>query len=239
MLNRNLIYILFFVSCISLFCDNFQNGNFEYNNKNYINAEKEYLKELKDKGNDVNTLFNLGNTYLKLEKSGSALYTFYKALLINPRDNNIKTLVNDLEKQLNIEKTQLKNFGISYNEALLISLISSLLLFIYLVIINILKILKKEKNILFKIKKYITTLLIILAVIFTTITIFYPYKNYGIILNTSNIYLSPYEGSKTTFKAEEGLMVKISEDHNNFIFITDTGNRYGWINKKDLGILWK
>jgi tetratricopeptide (TPR) repeat protein len=220
--------------------NSFQRGNLEFSNKNYEDAEKLYLEDIKTYGEDINTLFNLGNTYLKLDRQADALYYFYKARLLSPGDLSIKKEIQIIEESLELSGQYRYFFPVSKNVLILTALFSVMLLSIVISIISILYYLNKTNNLFYKLKKIsISSLGIIILVLSISFIYFEIEKNSGIILTSSDISISPYLGSDSSFKINDGVKIKIKDKFEKYLFITDKEGRYGWIEDKNIGILWE
>ncbi len=240
MLKKMILIILLIFTFSNLYSDHFQNGNLEFSNKNFEEAEVEFLSEIEKNGYDVNTLFNLGNTYIKSDKNGHALYYLYKARMINPRDPNINSIIDETEENLDL-KGQFNSFNpLSRIENLNVTLIIIITLSILIILYSTMSFFNKRNNLLFKLKN-ITLSVLILTLIISFIGNFLHYQNrsLGITLNRQEVLISPYIGSEVTFSANEGSRVKITDKYEDFIFITDLNGRYGWINREDVGMLWE
>lgn len=240
MLKKAVFFIILIFTFVNLYSDNFQNGNLEFSNKNFEEAEVEFLSEIKKSGYDVSTLFNLGNTYIKLNKNGHALYYLYKARTINPRDPNINSLIEETEEILDL-KDQFNSLNpLSRVENLTVTLIIIIMLSVLIILHAAMSFFNKTNNLLFKIKN-ITLCVLIITLIFSVAGNFLHYKSrsLGITLDNQKVLISPYAGSDVTFSAKVGSRLNISDNYENFIFITDIDGRYGWISSDNVGILWE
>jgi tetratricopeptide (TPR) repeat protein len=88
---KRLLYILIFISQISLAQTAFETGNQFYQKENYQAAINSYESILNSGKHSAEVYFNLGNCYYKLNKVAPAIYNFEKALLLNPNDKDIQT----------------------------------------------------------------------------------------------------------------------------------------------------
>ncbi|MGL1892118.1 MAG: hypothetical protein OCD02_10865 [Spirochaetaceae bacterium] len=239
-MTKKIVLIILFLMTAKIYSNSFQRGNLEFTNKNYSVAIESYLEDIKKNGNNQNTLFNLGNSYIKLDKYGEALSVLYKARLLYPRDANINLLIKEIEEDLNLEN-QFKRFKIiSFRENWILTLILLTCLSFILFIISYLSYTKQRNFLLFRLRKAaIIIFLILLLVSITGNIIDNSGKKAAIVLVTSEILISPYVGSEQSYKAKEGIKVTIIDEFENFYSIIEADGKYGWIEKDKLGILWK
>ena len=99
---KRLLYILIFISQISLAQTAFETGNQFYQKENYQAAINSYESILNSGKHSAEVYFNLGNCYYKLNKVAPAIYNFEKALLLNPNDKDIQTNL-DFARKMTID----------------------------------------------------------------------------------------------------------------------------------------
>lgn len=239
MLKKILPIILISLTVLA-YADSFQKANQSFSKKEYKEAIELYQDDIKAEGYDVNTLFNLGNSYLNENRDGEALFTFYKASLLDPHDANIKKEINTLEEKLNLINQNRFPLVISNIENWIVSLSLLLIISINVFLLTLLYVKEKKENILYRIKKpLIITLLIML--IFSTIgnILYLSDKNSGIVLNKMDVLISPYTDSDASFTINQGTKITVDDSFKTFLFITDNNQRYGWIEKDNIGLLWE
>lgn len=225
---RFILLILNILLFSTIFSSNFQKGNEAYIKGNLIEAEEFYLKDLEERGESFNTLYNLGSLSINLNKEGYSKYYLTKAQQISPRDKDLNKLIKNssIEKQL-----------ITKNETLFVNsilfLIFTLTLLAYVLLknftqFNFLKLIKNTSIIFFVLTIGFTVL--------TTLTI--SRRKEAIILNESMVYLSPYLESEESFNINQAEKVLIKDEYENYYYLEDKIGRYGWILKDDIGELW-
>lgn len=219
-----IIYILIFTS---LFSSNFQKGNIEFTKGNLIEAEEFYIQDLKERGESFHTLYNLGSLYLNLEREGYSKYYLKKAQLLKPRDKELNKL---------LSKSEIKRKYLTVNEKDLLNtilvLIFSTAMFTYLLFAFLVR-----KNV--KLLKNLTIITLFLTIGITPLNFYSKIKGkQGITLKETMVYLSPYQESEESFNINSGEEATIKESFNDFYYIVDNSDRYGWIKKEDIGELW-
>lgn len=240
MLKKIIFPIMLFITLFLSYGDSFQKANEEFSKKNYKQAEMLYLKDLEKNKNDVNTLFNLANVYLNLNMEGKALYTFYKASLINPYDESIKKEIFTLEEDLDLLEQNPYPLVLSYKHNWYLTLTIILIVSLIFFILTLFNYKEKRDNILYRIKKPLLIILALILLVSVTGNILY-YKDFnsGIVLDKSEVLISPYNDSDISFTINEGSKIKVEDTFKNYLFITDKKGRYGWIINENLGPLWK
>lgn len=240
-MKRILLILTGLVIVNALFSNDFQNANIEFADGNYNSAVELYKSDILKNGDSFNTLFNLGNAYYEAEKRGMALYYLKKAYIINPRNRDLNQLIDIVENDLNIESSgKLLKIPVSPREIQTLLTISLLLLSLVLFLVALLVFLDKKENWFYNIKKH----LVISAASLTFILVllnFYNISNkkWGIVQNSSKVLISPYNESDESFSINEGTPVKLGEHFQDYYFITDAGERYGWIHVDSVGTYWK
>lgn len=226
-------YLLLILFPLSLFSNDFQQGNIAFTNKSYDEAINHYTNDIKTSGYSIETLYNLSNVYQKLEQPGYALYYLYKARVINPMEKFIQTDITSIEEGLELENNYNHLLPIPYN---LIDLILSISILLFIVSVSLFIFINKRK----KVIRY-TIYVLLLFVILSSSMKFYAIskRDEAIVLNNSSVQLSPYESSDITFNISETSIITISDEFEDYLYITDSNNRYGWIKKEMVGMIWK
>ena len=80
--------------------DAFARGAKLYEEGKYKNAAQEFEKFLDNERSSAAGLYNLGNCYFKLGERGKAVWAYEKALLLDPRDEDLRWNLELLRKQL-------------------------------------------------------------------------------------------------------------------------------------------
>ncbi|MGV9002616.1 tetratricopeptide repeat protein [Flavobacterium sp.] len=88
---KKLILLLFLLFQVSFGQSDFETGNLFYAKENYKSAIVSYENVLTSGKQSADVYFNLGNCYYKLHQIAPAIYNFEKALLLNPKDVEIRT----------------------------------------------------------------------------------------------------------------------------------------------------
>lgn len=240
-MKKILLFLLLMIFTISIFPNDFQKANIEVSGSNYDKAIELYNLDLEKNGPSFNTLYNLGNAHYEQKELGLALYNLRKAHIINPRNRNLNSLIRIIEEDLNHSNKKLvTRLPFSPREVQVTLLISLLLLALILFTASLLRFLEIRNNWFYR-KKHII-LIVTLSIVFISSLlniVNYKEKNSGIVIETSNVLISPYTGSKDSFSINEGTHIKVSERFEDFYYITDSNKRYGWIGVESVGTFWK
>lgn len=90
---KTIFYILSFLFCFGLFAQNeelFEKANTLYNKGKYTEAIDYYTGILENNVQSADLYFNLANAHYKLNNIAPSIYYYEKALLLNPKDTDIK-----------------------------------------------------------------------------------------------------------------------------------------------------
>lgn len=228
-------YIILIILPTILFSNDFQQGNIAFTNKNYEEAITHYISDIDTSGYSTETLYNLSNIYQKLDKPGYALYYLYKARVINPMEKFIQTDISIIEEDLERQNNYKHIIPIPYY---MIDIFLSISLLLFIISLSLLLIIKKEKK--HNVIRYISYLMVLVVIISSTMKLYTLTKRSdAIILEDSRVQLSPYENSDVTFNISETSIISISNEFEDYFYITDSSDRYGWIKKDMVGKIWK
>lgn len=225
-----------------------QKANELYKNNQYQLAIDEYNK-LVIQGYEATSLYyNLGNAHYRLGKVGFAILYYEKALKFSPSDEDVKHNLSLAKLNLVDKVDELPPFFI-FNiwEGLLASFsVSGWTIIIYIIFILLLL-----AVIAYFFSRSVTQQRIsfftgigILVLLFLSISLLavkmnkeFNIKN-GIIVETSVIVKSaPDNSSKDEFSIHEGLKVRLEDKVDDWVKISLSDGKVGWIIDKSLGII--
>ena len=226
--------------------DIFKKANDSYKKGNYEKAISLYSVLEDKKIKSENLFYNMGNSYVKLEKYGYAILYYEKALYINP--DNVDAIANlKLVNSKNVDKIlnssgKVEVAGVSSVYSFLRRLNPKILLISFMIIWSIffivlilrklnIKILSKNMNILF------ITLFLILLFFNSSFLIGNYYAlskvQIGIVVeNKLSVLEGPDDNYKELFLVHEGLKIQITDKRENWFEITLPNGNVGWVSKK-------
>lgn len=246
------ILLFFVLSSSILFGDDISNvmqkANELYKNNQYQLAIDEYNKLVKQGYEGTSLYYNLGNAHYRLGKVGFAILYYEKALKFSPSDEDVKHNLALAKLNLVDKVDELPPFFI-FNiwEGLLASFsVSGWTIIIYIIFILLLL-----AVIAYFFSRSVTQQRIsfftgigILVLLFLSISLLavkmnneFNIKN-GIIVETSVIVKSaPDNSSKDEFSIHEGLKVRLEDKVDDWVKISLSDGKVGWIIEKSLGII--
>lgn len=225
-----------------------QKANELYKNNQYQLAIDEYNKLVKQGYEGTSLYYNLGNAHYRLGKVGFAILYYEKALKFSPSDEDVKHNLALAKLNLVDKVDELPPFFI-FNiwEGLLASFsVSGWTIIIYIIFILLLL-----AVIAYFFSRSVTQQRIsfftgigILVLLFLSISLLavkmnkeFNIKN-GIIVETSVIVKSaPDNSSKDEFSIHEGLKVRLEDKVDDWVKISLSDGKVGWIIDKSLGII--
>ena len=225
-----------------------QSANELYKNNQYQLAIDEYNKLVEQGYEGTSLYYNLGNAHYRLGKVGFAILYYEKALKFSPSDEDVKHNLALAKLNLVDKVDELPPFFI-FNiwEGLLASFsVSGWTIIIYIIFILLLL-----AVIAYFFSRSVTQQRIsfftgigILVLLFLSISLLavkmnkeFNIKN-GIIVETSVIVKSaPDNSSKDEFSIHEGLKVRLEDKVDDWVKISLSDGKVGWIIEKSLGII--
>lgn len=219
-----------------------------YKNKKYDKALELFLKIYENGFVSANLLYNIGNTYFRLNNLGKAILFYERAKRLNPNDNDIIYNLNFANALIidKIEKTSrpfyeewfkvLAQF-FSSNTWILFSIFSFIILltFIYIFLISYNYILNLLSKILISIS--------ILVFIISLSSSYYMFKQCTrkdeaiIIPGKVDVFSSPDMNSTILFELHEGTKVLIINKYENWYEIKIPDGNTGWIISENVEII--
>ncbi len=246
------ILLFFVLSSSILFGDDISNvmqkANELYKNNQYQLAIDEYNKLVRQGYEGTSLYYNLGNAHYRLGKVGFAILYYEKALKFSPSDEDVKHNLALAKLNLVDKVDELPPFFI-FN--IWEGLLASFSVLGWTIIIYIIFILLLLAVIAYFFSRSVTQQRIsfftgigILVLLFLSISLLavkmnkeFNIKN-GIIVETSVIVKSaPDNSSKDEFSIHEGLKVRLEDKVDDWVKISLSDGKVGWIIDKSLGII--
>ena len=235
-----LVFLLFLSKIISQNIDErFFSANNYYNSSNYLESIELYEKILDEGWESSNLYYNLGNAYYRQGMIGQSIWSYNKALRINPRNSDIK-------HNLEILNARIKDRIVLPNEFFLVKtyikikyrynlqewfFIGSIIIFISVVLFLLSKLYIFDN---FFLDRSLIVFIIISIIIHVIILDKFLDENdsrVGVIIDNSvDAYSGPFYGDNTIlFKINEGTKVKIAQAQNNWIEIILLNGNRAWV----------
>lgn len=226
----------------------FDQGNFEYRNGNYAEAE-EYYRRILNSGLENSPLyFNLGNACFKQKKLGEAIYYWEKARQLAPMDREIRENL-ELAELLLVDQIEIPEdpFPVrilkSIRDLLTIPQESRLAYFLFLAanILFFLYIVLKNPRHSFRalVGSFIAGLLVLLFAGSLAWKVYE--RDYGqkaIVLDQRvDVFSGPGEENITVFTLHEGIKVRVHGSSNGWCQISLPNGWNGWLPQDTVGIL--
>ena len=235
-----LIFLLFLSKIISQNIDErFFSANNYYNSSNYLESIELYEKILDEGWESSNLYYNLGNAYYRQGMIGQSIWSYNKALRINPRNSDIK-------HNLEILNARIKDRIILPQEFFLVKIymeiksrynleewlfIGSIMIFISVILFLLSRLYIFDNFILDRSLIVFIVTSIIIHVIILDRFLDENDNTIGIIIDNSvDAYSGPFYGDNTIlFKVNEGTEVKISQTQNKWIEIILLNVNRAWV----------
>ena len=212
-----------------------------YANNSYQEAAKVYESISQAGLKNGYLYYNLGNTYIRLGKIGSAILNYIRAQKLIPRDENLQANLNfaiqqtrdkiPLPEQSTLSTLFFWVSDLSLSENLKIAFLvnvffwSALIAWFYF----------RSKT--FKLIRNISFYMLLLAIISVTVKSHLEtgYKTGVVIANKVSVKSGLDSSNTTLFELHEGAFVKITEERNNWVEIRLNQKQKGWVPVGTLG----
>tara|TARA_B100001250_G_C19645892_1_gene720327 strand:+ start:144 stop:911 length:768 start_codon:yes stop_codon:yes gene_type:complete len=238
--NIMIVFISLLFSVPQSVSDLYESGLLSYNNSNYKMTINNFESIIDNGWYSSELLYNLGNSYYRLENFENAVWAYEQCLIIDP--NNKDAIFN-----LDIVRLKLADsfnypdsppyvkiyFSIvnlfSYSNWIKILLLSILSFFILNAISRIVGLYEFQKYKLL----FIYPLMFLVIISFHSVYINYSF-NKGIILNDLIVMSEPNDYSTELFNIHKGLKVEIIKISNDWLEIALPDGKSGWIKNNNI-----
>jgi len=220
--------------------DLFKKANNNAENSDFLKAIERY-ELLIDKGyKNGNLYYNLGNAYYRTNQLGSALWAYYSAQRLIPRDpdllHNIKVVQARCIDSIEFPKSIfLFEYFLKLEKSVRIvelNMVGSILF----LIISLLIIVKKTDFLSVNIINYLVSILVILFLLVNGLALRkYINENkekYGVVISNSvSVFSGPKDNQNSIlFLVNEGLKVKLNHSQEKWVEIELIDGKKGWVN---------
>jgi tetratricopeptide (TPR) repeat protein len=225
--------------------DVFDIANEEYKAGNFRDALRLYEGLLSSTGVETADIYyNIGNTHFKLNNQGKAIVSYRRALMLAPRDQDIRANLNHV-REMNVDKiaqaqsTELfrELFFFHYSLSKKESEAVFLCLYLTLTIIAIIFLVRKSKTV-----QWLMIAAFMLTFVFGTSTIT---KWYGsthsngavVVANEAEVRTGPGQKYMVSFDLHDGAELKVRKRANDWCQIELPDGRRGWVNVSHIEIV--
>lgn len=246
-----LCFLLFFVNSVNAtgadVSSIFEKGNQFYAKQQYEKASKEYLSLIDEHhlcGSNV--YYNLANSYYQQGLIGKAILYYEKALILRPRDKDIKFNLEIVNKKV-IDKTDYKVSFVNMLFGKVIGFISIGEISVLLWIVLVLTLIGTLVYVNFRYHEKVSALYlyVCLPILMCTLILFsFKYYSYekdfrGVVLvDKQDVRSGPGESFTVLFSVHEGLKFKvIKQISSGWMRIGLPNGLNGWVPKSNVGII--
>ncbi len=249
---KNLFYILIvLLSFTTIEAQNstlFEQGNALYNEGKYAEAIDKYMSVLETDVHSAELYYNLGNAHYRLNNVAPSIYYFEKALLLNPKDKDIK---NNLAFANNMTIDAIDNIPeVGFSKLIknmtntfsfdMWAKIAVLLAFVYVVLVLMyyFSYASGKKRIAFVTSVVcLLSLCIALAFAFNKFELDKKDNPAIVFVQESQVKTEPNLRSEEAFRLHEGTKVQIIDTVNNWKKVKLLDGKTGWIDSEDIKLL--
>ena len=249
---KNIVYILTLFSVVISFAqhdDSFKKGNSLYNDGAYQEAITVYESILKNDVHSAELYFNLANSYYKLNRVAPSNYYYEKALLLDPKDTEIKNnlvfaqnmtidAIDVLPKVGFSKLTKNLTNTFSFDTWAILSIVC-VILFVVLFLAYYVSYTTIKKRL-----SFVSSFTMLCC---ACITLFFAFQKYTfdkrnnpaiVFAQESDVKTEPNLRSENAFQLHEGTKVQVLDNYNDtWTKIEIPNGKQGWIPSEDIKLL--
>ena len=248
-MNKNVIKFVVLISILFQpplgytkdFMSELARANELYANNNYQEAADIYESVHQAGLNNGYLYYNLGNTYIRLGKTGSAILNYIRAYKLIPRDENLQANLNFAIQQTRDkiplpEKSSLSTLFFWVNDLSLsenLKMVFSVNIIFWLTLIAWFYFRSKTFRLIRNLFFYILLFGIVSVIVKLNLEI--GSKTGVVIVNKVSVKSGLDSSNTTLFELHEGALVKITEERKNWFEIRLNEKQKGWVPMDTLG----
>ncbi len=248
---KRLMPLLVLLMCFKVSAQNetsFNRATDAYNEGEYEKAIENYLEILNNGQHSAELYFNLGNTYYKLNQIAPSIYYYEKALLLKPKDpeikNNLAYAQNmtldaiEIMPETGISKIYKNITGFLSFDQWGYAAVTFIILFVLLYIAFYYFRYATQKRIAF-----ISSLISLIIAIVSFVFAFVQYNDFKtdrpaiVFTDEVTIKSEPNDRSQEVFKLHEGAKVNVLEQLNDWKKIRIVDGKTGWVSSSAIKAL--
>lgn len=220
--------------------DDFSTANKLYAEGKFSDAANLYEKILASGQMSPDLLFNYGNAEFKAGNLGEAIAAFRRAELLAPRDSEIRANLDFARKQVEgttVSESRWQDWlsQLTLNEWAILAAIAFWLTFILFAV-------KQIRPVLVPKLRAATFALIFLTILFVAATGLQAAEHFSkqsavVISNDVVAKSGPFDDAQNSFAAHDGAELSVLDKHDNWIQVTDSTGKIGWLQLKQVKIL--
>lgn len=207
-----------------------QQANVAFNAQKYTLAVQLYSKLIEENGYSANALFNLANSYAQMGDTGRAVVNYHRAHRLAPGDPDIQRNLELVTRHAGLfeeEQPMMEKIvnTFTFNQwctgillgLLLLSALSATSFFY-----------GKHRNSITTAK---TVLTIVLLLCMTVAYRSYQAYDDGVVITNSQLKISPFDQAASNGSIQQGRLVKILKEHQQFYLVEKKQKQTGWLPK--------
>lgn len=234
-----IFYLSFILISTAQAADSFELGNQSYMHNNFTQAIKYYQQTAAQRGFSPALLYNMGNCYAQLGRTGQAILAYEQALRLDHGDPNIRTNLASIRKKNGIYQQDQSWWRrtadfLGADQWLLLAGISFFLFCGCFLLIVLLQ----KPSIGTRLLKVVSISALLCALLSLPPALYgYLHWHDAVVLSRTRLKISPFTESATAGVLAEGRIVHPLKDYRDFILVRDKTGRKGWLAAGELGFI--
>jgi tetratricopeptide (TPR) repeat protein len=210
----------------------FQQANQEYIGGRYGDAVDHYLAVAREHGVSAALLYNLGNSYAELGKTGQAVVNYERALRLSPGDADVKANLEQVRKDAGLYRDNKPLYErladlLGPDQWLLLAGIGLAGLAVTALAAGLVPGLPATA-----VRVGISCALLLITVVMPPAILGYRGWNDGVVVGEeARLLISPFAEAASTGTIRAGRLVRPEKTHDRFVLVRDETGRSGWLHR--------
>lgn len=238
-----LALLFIFTLALSSFADvnaDFDGGNKLFAQGKYTEAANTYDKIIADGSVSTALYFNLGNAEFKAGQLGRAIAAYRRAEQLSPRDPDVQGNLGFARNQVSASDAPHKNIlqralgKLTLNEW---TTLAAVTVWAWLILLALREWQPKLRQTLANYTLYAGLLAFVLAGCTGTALIANHSTKSAVVVQETQAKTGPLDDSQNAFTAKDGTELTVLDERDDWLQVTDTRNRLGWIKRDAVQVL--
>ena len=219
----------------------FDAANKLYNQGNYAAAASTYDQIIKSGSTGTTLYFNLGNAYFKSGQFGRAIVAYRQAEKLSPRDPDVKANLPFARNQISGNDSIRTNvwqraFGrLTLNEWTVLAALAAWVWFALLALREWKPALQNSLRNLILCAGLLT--FVLAGCTGADLLANHAAKSAVVIIKDASTKTGPLDDSQNAFPVHDGLELRVLDEHDEWLQVTDRNNRIGWLKRDAVQVL--
>ena len=218
----------------------FNRANHLYEQQKFSEAANAYEALLKAGNRSAPLFFNLGTAYFKAGELGQAIAAYLKAERLEPRDPDIKANLQFARDQVQNTKPPPTSLWSQLLDRFTLNewtVFSAAFLWMFFLLLAVGQLRKEWRKLVRSISLPIAVITLALIACTASAAVRHSQKRAVVISNNAVVRRGPFDESQSAYSLGDGGELSVLDRKDNWIQVSDSGNRIGWIPSNQVAIV--